>query len=121
MGCLKKFSVQVILSLPSKICHFHHNHAHLLCQHNDVITTVIPLGHLCIQFALFLVEYLHLLRNLSLLLLGKLSHDSLEKKWKKMEKIKWKLENIHFQWTNQHSSFSQLKMSRKIQWKLDFC
>ena len=31
---------------PSKVRHLHHDHAHVLGQHNDVVTLVIPLANL---------------------------------------------------------------------------
>lgn len=55
---------------PSEVSHLHHDHTHLLGQNDDVISTVIPLGHLSVQLALFLLETGHLLGNLRLLLLG---------------------------------------------------
>ena len=64
--------------LPGEVCHLHHDHAHLLGQHDDVIATVVPLGHLGIQLALLLLEAGHLFGDLCLLLHGKLGHDSLE-------------------------------------------
>ena len=64
--------------LPGEIRHLHHDHAHLLGQHDDVIATVVPLGHLGIQLALLLLETGHLFGNLRLLLHGKLGHDCLE-------------------------------------------
>lgn len=63
---------------PGEVCHLHHDHAHLLGQHNDVIAAVIPLGYLCIQLALLFLEASHLFSNLRLLLLGQLGHDSLK-------------------------------------------
>lgn len=33
---------------PSEVSHLHHDHAHLLGQHDDVVTTVIPFGHFSI-------------------------------------------------------------------------
>lgn len=63
---------------PGEVCHLHHDHAHLLGQHDDVVATVIPFGHFSIQLALFFLEAGHLFRNLCFLLLGKLSHDRLQ-------------------------------------------
>lgn len=71
---------------PGEVCHLHHDHAHLLCQHNDVIAAVIPLGDLCVQLALLFLEASHLFCNLRLLLLGQLGHDSLkEELWESVE------------------------------------
>lgn len=58
------------LRSPGEVCHLHHDHAHLLGQNDDVISAVIPLGHLSVQLALLLLETGHLLGNLRLLLLG---------------------------------------------------
>lgn len=63
---------------PGEVCHLHHDHTHLLGQHDDVIAVVIPFGHLCIQLALLLSEALDLLSNLGLFLLRKLCHDGLQ-------------------------------------------
>ena len=63
---------------PGEVRHLHHDHAHLLGQHDDVIATVVPLGHLSIQLALFFLKTGHLFRNLCFLLLGKLSPDRLK-------------------------------------------
>ena len=63
---------------PGEVRHLHHDHAHLLGQHDDVVATVVPLGHLSIQLALFFLKTGHLFRNLCFLLLGKLSHDRLK-------------------------------------------
>ena len=63
--------------VPGEVGHLHHDHAHLLGQHDDVIAVVIPLGHLGVQLALLLAEALDLLGDLCLLLLGQLGHNSL--------------------------------------------
>lgn len=68
---------------PGEVCHLHHDHAHLLSQHNDVIAAVIPLGYLSIQLALLFLEASHLFGNLRLLLLGQLGHDSLKEELQK--------------------------------------
>lgn len=63
--------------LPGEVCHFHHDHAHLFGQHDDVVAIVVPLGYFGVELALLLSEALHLLGNLGLFLLGKLGHDGL--------------------------------------------
>lgn len=63
--------------LPGEVRHLHHDHAHLFGQHDDVVAVVVPLGHFGVELALLLSEALHLLGNLGLFLLGKLSHDGL--------------------------------------------
>lgn len=63
---------------PGEICHLHHDHAHLLRQHNDVIAAVVPFGDFGIQLALLFLEASHLFCNLCLLLLRQLGHDSLK-------------------------------------------
>ncbi len=61
-------------SLPSKVCHLHHNHTHLLREYNDVIATVIPLGDLSVQFGFLCPKLLYILLDLTLLLLGQIPH-----------------------------------------------
>ena len=36
-------------SAPGEVCHLHHDHAHVLGQHDDVIALVVPLAHLVDQ------------------------------------------------------------------------
>lgn len=67
-----------LLGSPGEVRHLHHDHAHLLGQHDDVVTAVVPLGHFGVQLALFFLEAGHLFRDLRFLLLGKLSHDRLK-------------------------------------------
>lgn len=75
------------LLLPGEVCHFHHDHTHLLGEHNNVVAIVIPFGHLCVKLAFLLSEALHLLSNFGLLLLGKLCHDGLQKKTKNKRNV----------------------------------
>lgn len=77
----------ISLNSPGEVCHLHHDHAHLLSQHNDVIAAVIPLGHLSIQLALLFLEAGHLFCDLRLLLLGQLGHDSLQEELWKMLRV----------------------------------
>jgi len=72
---------------PGEVCHLHHDHAHLLSQHNDVVSVVIPLGHLGVQLALLFLEASHLFGNLRSLLLGQLGHDSLEEELWEAERV----------------------------------
>lgn len=75
------FSYVIIdAAVPGEVGHFHHDHAHLFGQHDDVISVVVPFSDLGVQLALLLPEALHLLCDLGFLLLRELSHDGLRSK-----------------------------------------
>lgn len=60
--------------LPGKVCHLHHDHTHLLGHDDDVVPTVVPLGHLSVQLHFVRQEFLDLHLDLLPLLSRQLPH-----------------------------------------------
>lgn len=61
-------------SLPRKVRHLKHDHAHVLGEHDDIVPGVVPLGDLVVEGHLLPPEQLHLLQDLALVLLGHFPH-----------------------------------------------
>ena len=60
--------------IPGEVGHFHHDHAHLFSDDDDVVATLIPLGHLAVQLRLLNAEHLHLLLDLDAFFLRQRAH-----------------------------------------------
>lgn len=79
---LGNFVSSVTYAVPGEVGHFHHDHAHLFGQHDDVVSVVVPFSDLSVQLALLLPEALHLLGDFGFLLLRELGHDGL---WREID------------------------------------
>lgn len=60
--------------VPSEVRHFHHDHAHVLRQENDVVASIVPFGHFRIECHFFLPEQFNLLGDFLFVLFGHLAH-----------------------------------------------
>lgn len=61
-------------AVPGKICHFHHDHAHVFREEDNVVASVIPFGHFRIECHLLLSEQFNLLSNFLFVLFGHFAH-----------------------------------------------
>ena len=61
-------------TIPGKVGHLHHDHAHLFGNDDDVIATLVPLGHLAVQLGFLNAEHLYLLLDLDTFGLRQCTH-----------------------------------------------
>jgi len=61
-------------TIPGEVGHLHHDHAHLFGNDDDVIATLVPLGHLAVQLGFLNAEHLYLLLDLDTFGLRQCTH-----------------------------------------------